>query len=250
MLKILSFAAGILLCTACATKKIKSPDSLPKAVELGYMQTYDSLPLLDFEPMDEADFVRLPPATISPLPTLKQNDSVFFVPFQKFRVPFKHYRSHPSPKGHAGNTLEAFYPKFDLYAINQQWTAESMGFGEMLLLDSQFGHTYKIISVGDGAISGPHFSPDHRYLLYFYNFIYENKDCFIGICKVNPGKRDVPSEFIQEWISYPSSEWAVEEIRWINQETFAVQGYENRYDDRADEWVKIFSHWKATIRGN
>lgn len=109
------------------------------------------------------------------------------------------------------------------------------------------GHTYKIISIGDGAISGPLFSPDNGYLLYFHNYIYENKNCFIGVCKVNSQYQDVPGKFLQEWTSYPS-EWAAEEVRWVDLETFAVRGYEKRYDEGSDEWLKIFSHWKVSIR--
>jgi hypothetical protein len=143
-----------------------------------------------------------------------------------------------------GNEFLGYYPASKLFAITENSTSESLSFGQLFLLDSLNDYKYNIISFGDGSVELPIPSINNKYFVYFYNSVYEHKNCDIGILKIN-GK-SAPKEYLNEYASYNSTDFAIEKIVWKSDNIFFVKGYEEIYEN--DNWVKKYKYYKTELK--
>lgn len=131
-----------------------------------------------------------------------------------------------------------------LIAITENSTAESLNFGELILLDSLNDYQYTIISIGDGAIELPIPSTSNNYFVYFYNSVYEHKNCSIRILRVND--KSNPKNYLSEYASYESNDFAIEKIVWKSDNSFYVKGYEEVNEN--GNWVKNIKYYKTEFK--
>lgn len=101
-------------------------------------------------------------------------------------------------------------PKLTFETITENSNSENLGFGQLFLLDSLNDYRYNIISFGDGSVELPIPSINNNYLVYFYNSVYEHKNCNIGVLKTN--KKSNPKNYLNEYASYNSTDFAIEKI--------------------------------------
>jgi hypothetical protein len=121
--------------------------------------------------------------------------------------------------------------------------AESLGFSDLVLLDSIEGSQHSIASVGDGAVEIPIPSPNGRFLAYYYNEVYAPNSCFIGILEVRKG---TPFRIhLSEYSSFQTENWAVENIRWIDPNTIIVKAYTLK--KVGNEKSKQFTYYAAEL---
>lgn len=215
-----------------------------KSIELGYADTYDSLPKLHFDIISESDFDKVHFEYSFTKPELKNKGVNFFVTTSSMEHNFKKYDDYGGDEGFSGYEFIGYYPQLKLYALTENSTSESLGFGELFLLDSLSDYTYKIISFGDGSVSAPIPSPSNKYLVYYDNSVYEHKNCNIGILKVN--SKSSPKSYLTEYASYYSDEFAIEQLIWASDNTILIKGYEEVYEN--EEWVKYFKYYKANLK--
>ncbi len=215
-----------------------------KNIEIGYVQTYDSLPELQFDTISESEFKRYKNKRVLIKPQIKEKGNYFFIPTKEQKHAFKKYDDYG--EGHAGFEFVGYYPKLKLFALTENSSSEGLEFGQLFLLDSITDYRYSIISFGDANVTDPIPSPGNKYMVYYYNSVYEHKNCDIGILKIN--SKSVPESYLKEYASYHSDEFAVEELIWVSDNSFYIKGYEEVHEN--DQWVKKYKFYRTVIQGN
>ena len=211
-------------------------------IHIGY--AYDSVPELSFEKISETQFLSYKKWKKKTLVTSKpvQKDSFFYFNTQSKLWFFKN-----QIKDWQNRNEESWYEyvgydsALKMYIITDNSVSENLGFGTLMLIDSLTDTHYEVLSIGDDKVTIPIPSSHNRFLVYHYNAMYEYKNCSIRILKVN--SRQNPRTFLVEHASYESEDWAIEDLIWIDDNSFAVKGYEEVYEN--EKWVKHFSYYKS-----
>lgn len=215
-----------------------------KKVDIGYYETYEKLPKLTFDTISEKEFSSIEPQKY--LETLKaeQNKNFFFIQTSIKNHKFKKYKDYGGTESWSGFEYLGYYPDLKLFAITENSTSENLGFGDLFLLDSENDYNYNIISFGDASVALPIPSVNNKYFVYYYNSVYEHKNCDIGILKIND--KSNPKKYLSEYASYYSSDFAIESIVWKTDNSFYVKGYEEVYEN--EKWIKKFKYYKTEFR--
>lgn len=215
-------------------------DSVRK-VDIGYAEKYEKLPKLTFETISEGEFLSLHPT--EPMQTFKpvQNGNFFYIQTALKKHKFKKYKDYGGTESWSGFEFLGYYSTSKLFAIRENSTSESLGFGQLFLLDSLNDYEYNIISFGDGAVELPIPSTNDKYFVYFYNSVYEHKNSDIGVLKIND--KSNPKTYLKEYASYKSVDFAIEKIVWKTDNSFFVKGYEEIYEN--EKWIKKYKYYKT-----
>lgn len=227
---------------------VNNKDITPKdsnnIIPVGYVSTYDSLPKLSFEVISEKTFLDYKKRDKKTLMTSKpiQKDSFFYFNTQSKLWFFKNMVKDWQNLNHEHWYEYMGYDRaLKMYILTEYSVSENLGFGNLMLIDSLTNTRYELISVGDGNVEIPTSSPHNRFLVYYYNYEYEQKNSFIGLLKIN--NRQNPRTFLLEHASYESTDWGIEDLVWIDDNSFAIKGYEEVYEN--EKWVKHFSYYKS-----
>lgn len=215
-------------------------DSIKK-VDIGYYEKYEKLPKLTFETTTEKDFLSLEQKKNIQSLKPEQNSNFFYVQTSSRKHKFKKYRDYGGAESWSGFVLLGYYPISKLFAIQENSTSDNLSFGQLFLLDSLNNYEYNIISFGDGAVELPIPSINNKYFVYFYNSVYEHKNCDIGVLKISD--KSNPKNYLSEFASYNSKDFAIEKIVWKTDNSFFVKGYEEVYEN--DKWVKKYKYYKT-----
>lgn len=209
-------------------------------IELGYVETYEKLPKLAFNKITETEFNSYTTENFLITPKFKQNKNYFYIKTKTKNYKFK------KDKNNSGNGSEflGYYPKLKLFALTNNSTTEGLGFGELMLIDGETDYKYRIISIGDASVEKPIPSMNNKYLVYYYNNVYEHKNSFIGVLKVN--EKSNPKQFLQEYQSFQSDYFAIEKIIWKDDNIFIVKGFEEKYINQ--KWIKEYSYYQTTFK--
>ena len=215
-----------------------------KTIYVGYPDSYEKLPKLAFDTISATEFKSLlSKKYIQDLkPVQKQN--FFFIQTAIKKHKFKKYMDYGGDKSWSGYEFLGYYPASKLFAITENSTSENLGFGQLFLLDSLSDYRYNIISFGDGSVALPIPSINNKYLVYFYNSVYEHKNCDIGVLKIND--RSNPKNYLAEHASFHSIEFAIEKIVWKSDNSFYVKGYQEIYEN--EKWVKKYKYYKTEFK--
>ncbi|MDF3028762.1 MAG: hypothetical protein K0S23_3069 [Fluviicola sp.] len=167
-----------------------------KTITVGYYNNYEKVPELVFDSISEAEFNRLkaPKHLVKIKANQKGND--FFIQTAIRKHFFPKYKDYGEPESWSGYELTGFYPQLKLFALTENSTSEHLGFGELFLLDSITDYRYVLSSFGDGSVEPPIPSINGKYLVYYYNGVYENGVADIGVLKVNDKTK--PDSYLKE----------------------------------------------------
>lgn len=224
--------------------KNEEPKELEKVVDLGYYDTYEKLPKLTFVKIPEKDFLKLEQKNYVVTQNPSKGKDCFYIQTAFEKHKYNNYKDYGAEKSWSGFEYLGYYPDFNLYAITENSTSENLGFGQLFLLDSLTDYKYNIISFGDVGVELPIPSINNKFFVYFYNSVYDHKNCDIGLLKIN-SKSD-PSNYLIEYASYNSTEFAVDKLLWKSDNCFYVKGYEEIYEN--DVWVKKFTFYKTEFK--
>ncbi len=212
-----------------------------QTVELGYADTYEKLPKLTFETISEEEFLTLTPIK----PTLdfkpEEEGKFFYLQTALTQHAYKKYDDYGDPESWNGFECLGYYPTSKLFAITENSTSESLGFGELLLVDSLTDYHYRVISFGDGSVTLPIPSTNQRFFVYFDHSVYQHKSCDIGVLRIND--KSNPENYLSEHASYHSDDFAIEALVWKTDHCFYVKGYEEVHEN--GEWVKKYTYYKT-----
>lgn len=196
---------------------------IKKGVVVGYLETYEKLPKLSFATSSFEEYDQCPVIAHRIKPKLKASKTHHIIPTKGKQFRFRKYKDYGGNDGFSGYDFLGFYPQLKMYVITENSTAEHLGFSSLELIDSLTSYQYHLVSIGDGAVEAPVPSLQGKYLVYFYNWPYEDNSCFIGLLKVN--QRSKPDIMLVEKASFDTKKWAVESIKWLDDKTFYVKAF-------------------------
>lgn len=212
-------------------------------VNVGYMENYEKLPKISFEKTTALVYEQYNQGKMQPKIKLKERKSKFLITVKGKPYWLKKYDPDSGQDGFKGYEFMNYFPKLNMYALTSNSTAEHLGFSDMILVDSLTNFWYSIVSIGDGAVETPIPSVNNKYLLYFYNEVYQPNRCMIGVLKLNNRKN--PSKLLTAHRSFESSKWAVDQLHWIDDQSFLVKAVvSTKADGKRSEH---FEYYKGTI---
>lgn len=215
-------------------------------VLVGDYDSYENLPPLVFDSISEATFNKLKAAKFLRKVKPEQKGNEFYIETAIRKHSFRKYKDYGEPKNWCGYELKGYYPALKLFVLTENSTAEHMGFGELFLLDSVTDYQYMISSIGDGSVETPIPSPNNKYLVYYYNEVYEHHNSQIDVLKIN--SKTKPEKYLTAHSNFYSSQFAVEQIIWKSDQCFYLKGYKEIYDEASGKWRKEFSFYRTTFQ--
>lgn len=215
-----------------------------KIIEIGYVETFDKLPKLVFDSISEIDFNKIKSNKFIEKYKAEEKGNFFFIKTESKIYQFKKYQNYGGEDSWNGNELFGYYPSLNLFAISKNSTSEGLGFGELFLLDKTNDYQYKIVSFGDGSVELPIPSPNNKFMVYYYNGVYQHKNCDIGLLKIN--RKSEPKKYFSEYSSYQSNDFAIEKIIWKSDNCFYVKGYEEIYEN--ENWIKKYKFYMTEFK--
>ncbi|WP_294301514.1 hypothetical protein [uncultured Chryseobacterium sp.] len=239
--------AQIIVLTAilinCNKKETKSEFPFQKSVidikdlkhlEVGSSEKFDSLPVLDFVEIskDEYDNLKIAANSITDLPVKKRNHN-YLLDVENKTLQLKEVT--PTVKeGENQYDYLGFYPALNMYAFSVNSLNDNLGFSELNLINASDSFYYSIISPGDDKVENPVVSPMTKYLVYHYNYIYDQNKSFIGILKIGSDKKT-----FMEYRSYSSSNFKIMETAWFGDDHIGIKV--------TNDDLKTFRYYKANL---
>jgi len=196
-----------------------------RELAVGYADRYDILPQLRFQLAERQLYEQAAPAPKMIVSNAAVEQDTLVVPTADGRKTFKKYDDSPGQAdGFRGWQYMGYYPSLQIHALVSHDVSEHLGFSEMVLLDSTTSDRYRIVSIGDAAVELPVPSPDGRHIAYYYNPAYERNSCFVGLLRLSDSSGDTHAR-ISEMASFQTEDWAVEDIRWVDNTAFIIKAY-------------------------
>ena len=195
-------------------------DSLP-VITLGYADTYEKLPKLKFQSISANEFNTLKPVNSFRKTQPSEKDSLLYIVTNQKRITLKKYNPNKFTEGDNGYTYIGANSSHHLFALTQYSLNEGFTFSHLVFIDSLTNYRYNLISFGDGGDMMPVTSSSGKYIIYYYNLIFDNLSN-IGVLKLN--KDGKPEKYLSEYASgnYPGMK--IEEIVWKSDLEFFVKG--------------------------
>ncbi len=219
-------------------------DDKDKTIEIGDIETYQKLPKLAFTSISENEFNKIKANEFIDNYKPKEKGNYLYINIENKTHQFKKYQNSANDNGWNGFVFLGFYPKLNLFALTDNTSTEGLGFGTLFFIDKTNDFQYKIISFGDGSVELPIPSPNNKFMVYYYNGLYQHKNCDIGLLKIND--KSNPKKYFSEYSYYQSNDFAVEKIVWKSDNCFYVKGYEEIYEN--ENWVKKYKFYKTDFK--
>jgi hypothetical protein len=212
-------------------------------VSIGYIDSYEKLPKISFQKTSAAEYEQYKPGKTLVKLKLKETKSSFQIIAKGKPYWFKKYNPQGSGDGFRGFEFSGYFPKLKMYVLTSNATSEHIGFSDLILLDSLSNYNYSIVSIGDAAVETPVPSVNSKYLLYFYNEVYNANNCTIAILKVND--RKAPSKLLTEYQYFKTDKWAVDQIKWIDDQSFLIKALVSKIEN--SQRSKHFEYYRAKL---
>jgi len=214
-----------------------------KEITVGYVDVYEKHPKISFTISSQAEYDQYPNTKPLAKPKLKSSKTHHIITTKAKQFNLIKYKDYGAEEGYNGYEFLGHFPDLKMYAITQNTTAEHLGFSTMVLIDSLTAYQYAIASIGDAAVELPILSKTCKYLLYFYNWPYDDNSTFIGVLKINDRKN--PQNLLVEKASFNTKDWAVENMKWIDDETFLVKAFTVQKHNR--QGYRTYQYFKASL---
>jgi len=214
-----------------------------KEITVGYVNAYEKHPKIVFSVSSKDEYDQYPNTKPLAKPKLKSSKTHHIITAKTKQFNLKKYKDYGAEEGYNGYEFLGYFTELKMYAITENSTAEHLGFSTMVLIDSLTACQYAIASIGDAAVELPILSKTGKYLLYFYNWPYDDNNTFIGVLKINNRKN--PQNLLVEKASFNTKDWAVENMKWINDETFLVKAFTVQKHNR--QGYRTYQYFKASL---
>ncbi|GEN74424.1 hypothetical protein [Chryseobacterium hagamense] len=240
--------AQIILLTAvlinCNKKETKSEFSVQKAfidindlkhLEVGSSENFESVPVLNFVEITENEYnnLKIEANFITDFPVKKRNHN-YLLNVKNKTLQLKEMT--PTVKeGEKQYHYLGFYPTLNMYAFSENSLSDNLGFSELNLINTSNSFFYSIISPGDDKVENPVVSPMTKYLVYHYNYIYDQNKSFIGILKIGSDKKT-----LTEYRSYSSSNFKVIDTAWFGDDHIGIKV--------TNDDLETFRYYKASLQ--
>ncbi|MCS3869686.1 hypothetical protein J3D55_002602 [Chryseobacterium ginsenosidimutans] len=207
-----------------------------KYFEVGYQDKFEILPPLEFSEITKDEYDNLKSTsnsiTNSPLP-IKDNNYLLEINNKILKLKTE---ENVAKEGENKYEYLGFYPTLNIYAFSANSSRDNLGFSELELINKFDFSAYRIISVGDDKVEKPIISPQTKYLVYRYNYVYETNKSFLGVLKINDDKT------FTEHRSFSSNNFNIAETIWLGDD---YVGIKTTYDKG-----KTYKYHKANLAVN
>jgi hypothetical protein len=216
-----------------------------KVVEIGYYEIYERLPKFRIDSVNERDFLKIPSRDAFYKTNIEGRGGNLVIRTSREKLEFKEYKNYGGETGWSGSEYLGYNSRMKIFAIRNNSTAEGLGFGEMMLIDSVTNDQYKLISLGDYSVSLPEPSVNYKYMVYYQNPEYESGTLSIAVLKI--GQRH-SGHFLKEYSScFIEGELSIEEIRWKDDTTFYLKMYKSGWDADGSE-LRMYTYFVADLK--
>ena len=217
-------------------------------IELGYQETYNKLPDLEFLDIGKLEFDRYKNNYHSKLNIDSSKviflDSSFIIKTSEseFKYPNKLMTDDFTKKGHSVEYL-GFNNYLKLYVLQGYWVGGDFTSAESFFIDSVTNLKYSLIQLSDFSFETPVFSPNNKYIVTYINDMFESPDrCIYGIIKViNENGVFKYKEFAR------GSSDLIEDLVWINDYSFAIKINHKDYNKTKKKEIDNFTYQKALL---
>lgn len=217
-------------------------DTIKNKIEIGYHGTFEKLPKFEIDSTTEAEFNEQTETNDFVEEKIEKSNNHFYIQTAKQKLKFKEYGENE----HNGSEYLGFNKNLDLFAVQNNSVAESMGFAEMTLIHRSTNFVYEIISLGDWSVSLPKISMNNKFMVYFQNPEYESKTLSIVVLKID--NTQPPKDFLKEYSScFVDNGLSIEEIRWKNDDEIYFKMYKSNLDENGNEF-KTYQYYFAKIK--
>lgn len=212
-----------------------------KFIEIGYWSAFEKLPELTFEE-----------STMETFRSAQQNhpklslESFNSIPNNLIGNVDHILDSSSCNQTNSGFCFKNYLPNQKFYIGESYFTGESIGFGDLYIIDSLTNIFYQITSIGDGSVSQPIFSPNNEYAIYFDNSVYQRNVCEIRLLKVNKRENDV--RLFSELMHGRTGQFKIDSIKWMNDTSAVFKGTEE-YQGSSD-WVSRTKYYHTYFAKN
>lgn len=236
------FILSIILFSCNKEKEIKSEPLVQKTfidiknlkhIEVGFSIKFEALPLLEFSEITKNQYDDLKSTansiTNSPL-QVKNNNYLLEINNKILQLKTE---SNTVKEGENKYNYLGFYPTLNMFAFSANSSSDHLGFSELELINISNSSVYSIVSVGDDKVENPIISPQTKYLVYHYNYVYEDNKSFLGILKINPDKT------FTEYRSFSSNNFNILETAWFGDDYVGIKATSDN--------GKTFKYYKANL---
>ncbi|MCX8532637.1 hypothetical protein [Chryseobacterium luquanense] len=236
------FILAVILFSCNKEKKAQEKPSVQKNIidikslkyfEVGYLDKFEALPSLEFSEItrDEYDNLKSTSNSItnSPLP-IKDNNYLLEINNKILKLKTD---ENVSKEGENKYEYLGFYPTLNMYAFSANSSSDNLGFSELELINKSDFSACRIISVGDDKVENPIISPQTKYLVYHYNYVYDDHKSFVGVLKINSDKT------FTEYRSFSSNDFNILETAWFAEDFVGIKVTSDN--------GKTFNYYKASL---
>lgn len=173
-------------------------------------------------------------------------DTAFTLQTSKWNHTFnKPNYNRNNERGNSWFEYKGYINDLKVYVLENWWHAGGYTLGESFLVDSVTNIKYTLNSLLDGSNEPPIVSPNNKYLISFANDGTEPKGfCRLDIVKIIKSK---DSFRYHEYMGFESDKWSIEELIWVDDNTFLLKTNSLTYNDKNGNWVDNFNYLKTTI---
>lgn len=225
----ISFLFSLILLLSCESSKsrLKNQETPKKSnqqisffeldsIRVGLEDEFSKGHLLDTVPMSYEEFSNLKDESISPSKNSNKK-GVIELPLSQDEMVF--IKKPTSTRFELLGEIK----KINCYILAENSVAEGIDFSELILINKDNKCRYYVTSIGDWRVSDPVGSKDGKFLAYYFNTQYNETVSFLRIMSVN--KQNSKEKYLTEYALFNSENFAVREIRWINNQEIALCVY-------------------------
>jgi hypothetical protein len=219
-------------------------DSVSKTILLGYQMTYDTLPNLVWEVIDETIFLKYKIKFQNRLNVdstrIVSTDTTFSIRTSKAILSFSKKEDY-NKRGACWTNYKGFFNTLKLYVF-ENWCSGEILSGDISIIDSLTNIRYEIIGRSDGPFEPPVLSPNSRFLI-TYGEDGTYFDSFVGVIEIT---KDNDIYSLKEFASsYPSGR--IVDLGWITNDSFVLKLKHQTYNSKSRKYDDSFSYLKASL---
>ena len=218
-----------------------------KCTNCDYSYSYDYE--FDFSKIDSTEYKNLKNNYINKI----QNDStriilkdtLFTIKTEKGNRTFNiDHNGNSQKRGFSWTEYKGYVPDLKSYVLNG-WSVSEFTFGESYIIDSVTNKEFRFQSLFDGPNEIPVISPKNSYLISFANSIYEPEGaCRLSLIKISQVKNQLD---FNGYIYFETNNWSIDEIVWINENSFALKVNSKKFNGANRKWVDNFDYLKTSF---
>ena len=154
------------------------------------------------------------------------------------------YNQNSGNRGFSWTEYKGYVSDLKSYILDG-WAVSEFTFGESYLIDSLTNKEFRFQSLFDGPNEIPVISPKSSFLISYANSVYDPEGaCRLSLIKIDQTKNQLD---LNGYLYFESNKWSIDEIVWINENSFALKVNSRNYNQEIRKWVDNFEYLKTSF---